>query len=67
MRLISFKNLIFQFRRFIVLTNKNIFAFTNDDKDSDCTMTLILKACNKIQTSDDEAKKENSFVKFYFK
>jgi hypothetical protein len=48
--------------RFIVLTNKNLFAFTNDDKDADCTMNLILQTCGRVEVCDDLLGKDNTFV-----
>ena len=50
--------------RFIVLTNKNLYAFTSDDKDADCTMNVVLKNCGRVETSDDTLNKQNTFVKF---
>lgn len=48
--------------RFIVLTNKNLFAFTSDDKDADCTMNLELKNCLKVDLAKAVLKKDFTFV-----
>ena len=50
------------FRRFIVLTNKNIYSFTTDDLQADCTMNLILKNCKMGDVADDEMGKKGTLV-----
>ena len=50
------------FRRFIVLTNKNIYSFTTDDLQADCTMNLILKNCKMGDIADDEMGKKGTLV-----
>ena len=49
-------------RRFIILTNKNLFAYTSDDKSADCTMNLDVSDCKNINNSDKEISKVNTFV-----
>jgi hypothetical protein len=52
--------------RFIVLTNKNIFAFTSSEKNADCTMNLILQTCGKVRICDEDVKKDYCFVKIKY-
>ena len=53
---------ILKSRRYIILTNKNMFSFINDEKSADCTMNLKIINCSKVEISDDEINKENTFV-----
>jgi hypothetical protein len=56
----------FNFSRFVVLTNKNIFAFVNNDKEADCTMNLLLSSLGRVRYADEELGKEFTFVSCYF-
>ena len=60
-----FTQLILYLSRFIVLTTKNLFAFTSDEKDSDCTMNLILNTLGRVETCDEELNKQNTFVNLF--
>jgi len=52
------------FRRFIVLTNKNIYSFTTDDLQADCTMNLVLKKCKMGDVADEATGKTCTLVSF---
>lgn len=54
--------MIFCFRRFIILTNKNLFAFTSDHVDADCTMNLLLKNIESIKYGEEDKEKTTVFV-----
>lgn len=49
-------------RRFIVLTDREILAFTDDKGESKCTMNLYL---DEISAIDQESSVENTFVNCY--
>jgi len=49
-------------KRFIILTNKNIFSFTSDEKTADCTMNLEMSNCKRVENSDKNfSSKSNTF------
>lgn len=50
-------------KRFIVLTNKNLFAFTSNEKDADCTMNLVLNTCGRVNVCDESLNKRFTFVR----
>lgn len=46
----------------MILTNKNMFSFTSENKTADCTMNLDIKDCKKVEDSDQQLSKNNTFV-----
>jgi hypothetical protein len=39
-----------------------MFSFTSEDKTADCTMNLDIKDCKKVENSDQQLSKNNTFV-----
>jgi hypothetical protein len=50
------------FRRFMVLTNKSLYSFTNNFEWADCTMNLSLFNCHHVEAADHLINKQFSFV-----
>lgn len=48
-------------KRFIVLTNIHIFAYTSSTKDAECTMHLSLKECSDVRSIPDTDELKNIF------
>lgn len=47
-----------------MLTNKNIYSFTTDDLQADCTMNLVLKKCKMGDVADEATGKTCTLVSF---
>lgn len=41
-------------RRYVILTDKGIYAYTGNDKDSECTMDLMLSECSDLREATED-------------
>ena len=52
-------------RRYIVLTNKNLYSFKGKDDNSECTMNLNLSKCLNVEIADKQTSKKINHKIFF--